>query len=241
MTENVNYYAVIPADVRYDNRLSSSAKLFYGEITALANKSGYCFAANKYFMDLYEVSDRAIRMWIEQLKSYGYIFVEYENNDNSARKIFISARYSIERELERYKKQLEEEYKEKASKHLKTKEQEYNPIKEIVSFLNETAHKNFKYTTSKTQSFIKARMNEGYSVDDFKTVITKKCKEWTGTKMEKYIRPETLFGNKFEGYLNEVNTYGNSRTNTVASRGLEEDSWGSQLDDFMERRSKKSE
>ena len=74
---------------------------------------------------------------------------------------------------------------------------------EIVSYLNEKAGRNFKSTIAKTKKAIHARMEEGFTVDDFKTVIDKKCAEWIGDeKMEKYLRPETLFGTKFEGYLN---------------------------------------
>lgn len=76
--------------------------------------------------------------------------------------------------------------------------------KEIISYLNMILDSNYKYTTKKTQDCIKARLNEGFTVDDFKTVIDKKAKEWLGTDMEKYLRPETLFGNKFEGYLNQT-------------------------------------
>ena len=75
-------------------------------------------------------------------------------------------------------------------------------IGEVVDFLNALCGTNYRKNSSKTQSFIKARLNEGYTVDDFKTVISKKAKEWKGTEMEKYLRPETLFGTKFESYLN---------------------------------------
>ena len=68
-----SYYAVIPANVRYDKRLCANAKLLYGEITALCNEKGYCWARNKYFSDLYEVSDRSIQKWIKQLVDFGYI------------------------------------------------------------------------------------------------------------------------------------------------------------------------
>ena len=78
--------------------------------------------------------------------------------------------------------------------------------KEIINYLNMILDSNYKYTTKKTQDCIKARLNEGFTVDDFKTVIDKKAKEWLGTDMEKYLRPETLFGNKFEGYLNQTGT-----------------------------------
>lgn len=76
-------------------------------------------------------------------------------------------------------------------------------IQEVVNYLNLKAGTNFKSGTNKTQSCIKARIKEGFSLDDFKLVIDKKCKSWKGTEWEKYLRPETLFGTKFEGYLNE--------------------------------------
>lgn len=74
---------------------------------------------------------------------------------------------------------------------------------EIITYLNNKAGTGYKPTTAKTKTAIKARFSEGFTVDDFKTVIDKKCAEWIGDeKMEKYLRPETLFGTKFEGYLN---------------------------------------
>lgn len=73
----------------------------------------------------------------------------------------------------------------------------------IVSYLNERAGTAYKHTTPKTQAAIKARLAEGFTEEDFFTVIDKKCSEWLGdSKMERYLRPETLFGTKFEGYLN---------------------------------------
>ena len=75
--------------------------------------------------------------------------------------------------------------------------------KEIIDYLNLKANTNYKYTTSKTQTLIKARYNEGFIIDDFKRVIDNKVSEWKDTEMEKYLRPETLFGTKFESYLNQ--------------------------------------
>ena len=85
---------------------------------------------------------------------------------------------------------------------------------EIINYLNVKAGKRFKSTIQKTQSLIRARMNEGFSVDDFKTVIDKKCAEWSGTDMDKYLRPETLFGTKFESYLNSKVTKKQAVVNT---------------------------
>ena len=72
----------------------------------------------------------------------------------------------------------------------------------VISHLNEKAGTNYKATTKKTQALIRARMSEGFTLEDFKVVIDRKCTEWMGSDMEKYLRPETLFGTKFEGYLN---------------------------------------
>lgn len=77
------------------------------------------------------------------------------------------------------------------------------PYKEIVDYLNDKTNKNYKNTTGKTRRFIEARWNENFRLDDFKKVIDIKTSEWLGTSQEKYLRPETLFGNKFEGYLNQ--------------------------------------
>jgi len=82
-------------------------------------------------------------------------------------------------------------------------EPDHVPYKEIVDYLNEKTGSKYRSSGSKTKSLIKARTNEGFSLDDFKTVIEKKAKEWSGTDLEKYLRPETLFSTKFEGYLNQ--------------------------------------
>lgn len=71
--DKTSYYAVIPGNVRYDKRLRANEKLLYGEITALTNSKGYCWASNKYFADLYNVTTQAVSKWISHLKEYGYI------------------------------------------------------------------------------------------------------------------------------------------------------------------------
>lgn len=76
--------------------------------------------------------------------------------------------------------------------------------KEIISYLNKKTNKNFSYKTKSTITHIKARLIEGRTVGDFKIVIDNKCAKWLpDVKMVDFLRPETLFGNKFESYLNE--------------------------------------
>jgi len=78
------------------------------------------------------------------------------------------------------------------------------PYAEIVDYLNEKTDRQFKSTTKKTQSLIRARLNEGWEVEHFKTVIDNKVAQWKDDNdMQRYLRPDTLFGTKFEGYLNE--------------------------------------
>lgn len=73
MKETPNYYSIIPANVRYDDKLRDKAKLLYSEITALCNKNGYCYATNKYFADLYKVSTTTISTLIKELIDNGYL------------------------------------------------------------------------------------------------------------------------------------------------------------------------
>lgn len=83
---------------------------------------------------------------------------------------------------------------------------------EIVTFLNSVTGSSYRSTTSKTRKLIAARLAEGFTADDFKTVVNKKAKEWIGTDMAQYLRPETLFGTKFEGYLNQPEVRNNRRS-----------------------------
>ena len=79
------------------------------------------------------------------------------------------------------------------------------PYKEIIDYLNSKTGKNYRDNVQKNRSLIKARWSEGYRLDDFKQVIDNMVKDWSGTKYAKYLRPETLFGTKFDGYLNQGN------------------------------------
>lgn len=98
----------------------------------------------------------------------------------------------------------EEEEEEQEQEEEQSNNKNNQNYKYIIDYLNKKTSKNFKSTSKKTKTLINARINEGFSVEDFKTVINNKTTEWLNDKkMEQYLRPETLFGNKFESYLNQ--------------------------------------
>lgn len=72
----------------------------------------------------------------------------------------------------------------------------------VIDYLNEKTGQHFRSSTKATQQHINARIAEGFAVDDFKRVVDNMWTDWRGTEWEKYLRPSTLFGSKFENYLN---------------------------------------
>ena len=86
------YYAIIPANVRYDKDLAPNAKLLYGEITALCNEKGYCWASNQYFAELYGVSVLSVKRWVNSLVNKGYVYrtLTYKPNSKEVDKRILS-------------------------------------------------------------------------------------------------------------------------------------------------------
>lgn len=101
-----------------------------------------------------------------------------------------------------------------------------NIYSSIINYLNKKANTRYRVNNKKTKTLIKARLNEGFTEDDFIKVINNKVKEWINTDMEKYLRPETLFGTKFEGYLNQKEV----KTNEQHSNGKCGNRWSTGKD-----------
>lgn len=215
-----SYYSIIPATVRYDHNLKANEKLMYGEITALSSKNGYCWAENRYFAELYDVHKITISNWLKNLEDNGYIRTElkyvYGTKQVSKRLIYINDT-PISQIAKGYKSNDYDPINQNTKEELSTtsnnntrdiyttsRNSTRTPYKEIIEYLNEKTGRHYKHTAKANQRVIKARMNEGYTLEDFKTVIDKKYDEWNNdTKMKKFLRPETLFSTNFDRYLNE--------------------------------------
>ncbi len=175
----------------------------------------------------------AIKSTLEELKQCGYLVVTklFPDRSNSGRIEYVYDIYEMPRqqkqegkkqgienlslevqplEVQPVENPIQQSTEERSTEELNKEDKplveqtrQRIPYAEIIDFLNKAAGTNFKSTTKKTQKDIRARFNEGFVFIDFITVIRKKTFEWKGTDMEKYLRPETLFGTKFEGYLNQ--------------------------------------
>ena len=100
-----NYYAIIPATVRYNKDLKPNEKLLYGEITALANSKGFCFASNRYFAELYKVTIHTVSQWISHLEKLGYVNIELIKDNKKEikeRRIYICDNPYIEKDTYPY-------------------------------------------------------------------------------------------------------------------------------------------
>lgn len=215
---NKNYYAIIPATVRYDNELTPNEKLLYGEITALCNEKGYCWATNSYFATLYNVQVQSVSRWLKHLKERGYLDIEIiykEGTKEILNRVLTINTIPINKNdntlLTKMLNPINKNVKENnTSNNTSINNKKINKkdlvsvaliAKEVINYLNLKIQSDYKHTTKSTQRKIQARLNEGFTLDDFKTVIDNKCVDWLNTDMEMYLRPSTLFGTKFESYL----------------------------------------
>lgn len=211
-TGTPNYYAVIPATVRYDARLQFGARLLYGEITALSNTSGNCWATDSYFMRLYAVSKKTVQRWISELEQFGYIerTVIYADDGKTIDKRIIKAQLLVGTNASPMVTDDHTPIVANVPTPMVIDDTENNTsinniVEQVLRYLNGRTGKNYKATTKATRKLINARVSEGYKLADFETVIDTKQQQWgNDSKMQTYLRPATLFSaSKFESYLNE--------------------------------------
>ena len=126
--EKLNYFAIMPAKVRYDENLKPMEKLIYSEITVLTNFKGYCHATNSYFAKLYGVHKNSICAWISNLVKYGYLKVEYVLKEIEWEKKQERRIYIIDiKEINQAKKEVVEKILER-----KVKESKKEDEKEVI-------------------------------------------------------------------------------------------------------------
>lgn len=142
-----SYYAIIPATVRYDEKLKYAERLLYGEITALIGKEGYCFASNTYFAELYRVIPGTISRWVSHLAKLGYIKVELIKNDKQEiieRRIYITDSSCRRMVQDTYKQNNTYPYKQNCSYTMSKKAKVNNINTRIDRFLNYIINKKGK-------------------------------------------------------------------------------------------------
>lgn len=174
--EHPNYYAIIPANVRYDKTLRPNAKLLYGEITALSNAEGYCWATNSYFANLYDVDSNTISKWISQLNNKGYITISFVYNDNKEiDKRIIKITPPIDKK--------EGGYGSKDPRGMDQKGEENNTRinntrKNIPPFIPPSFEEVKKYKEEENLSFDPVKFHAYYSANDWKDRDGKPIKNW---------------------------------------------------------------
>ena len=231
----------IPKEIWLSTDLKVMEKLVLVEIDSLDNEEG-CFASNDHFSKFFSLSKNRCSEIIKSLEKKGYITIEYVYQQGSkaiSKRVIKCVRKIDEgiREIDNPTRKTEEGYSEKCEDNNTSFSNTFNntsnkkdivehsptepiPYQEVVEYLNQKTGKNFKHTSKVTQRHIRARFAEGFTVNDFKQVIDKKCSDWLrDQKMKEYLRPETLFGTKFESYLN-------SKTTTTKQTGPYIDSCG---------------
>lgn len=217
MAEKPNYYSILTADVRYDKELKANEKLLFSEITALANKYGYCTASNGYLADLYGVKKTTISHWLIHLKEKNYISIEIERNDKKeiiSRKIYpIST--PIAQKNNRYSKNEQDPIAQKSKENItsinninsevdKESKRDRFDYDKFISWFNEITRRNFS-SKALFKKYINARLNEGFTKEDIAKVVTFKASKWKDTEMKEYLRPNTLFAlSHFDNYLQEA-------------------------------------
>ena len=232
----------IPKEIWLSTDLKVMEKLILVEIDSLDNEDG-CFASNEHFSKFFSLSKNRCSEIIKSLEKKGYIKIDYIYQEGSkaiSRRVIRCVR-NIDggiRNIDNPIRKTEEGYSENREDNNTSFNNTFSntsnkkdiveqssttplPYEEIVQYLNQKTNKNFKHTSKVTQRHIRARLAEGFTVSDFKQVIDNKCNDWLrDQKMKEYLRPETLFGTKFESYLNSKSTTARPKGPYIDSCGL---------------------
>lgn len=190
----------IPKTVWLDTRLNALEKIILTEIDSLDSSERGCWASNKYIAEFCQCSETKVSTAISKLIKLEYLYVQAFDGRQRELKSRLS---NFERQnINTCNSAFENMQESNTSKSTDNNTKNKDIYIAILSRLNEKSGMNYRHTSKAMQGHINARLAEGFTVEDFYTVIDKKCLEWKGTEWEKYLRPETLFGTKFENYLN---------------------------------------
>ena len=233
MEDRPNYYSILTANVRYDERLKKYAdcKVLFSEITALANKNGYCTASNGYFAKLYDRPKPTISKWINLLIKLGYLNSKmiYKENSKEVRErrlypitmpINADVKGGINADV---KGGINADVKGGINADVKDNITSINNINisdkdnsesnnknrfnysKLINSINEAANTNFR-NSSNNRKLIHARLADGYTEEELIKVIKFKANQWKDNeKMKKYIVLTTLLRpSNFDKYIQEV-------------------------------------
>lgn len=161
-----SYYAIIPANVRYDKDLAPNAKLLYGEITALCNEKGYCWASNQYFAELYGVSILSIKRWVNSLVTKGYVYrtLTYKPNSKEVDKRILSIYGDIKIDTTSVQKCYDPSIKNDTSSSIKNDTDNNTSINN--TFNNTNIYKGKKKQKSETVNSVIAEYTESKDLQD---------------------------------------------------------------------------
>ena len=195
-------------DEKY-KKLSNNAKLMYmllfGRLE-LSIKNGwhdrkgnvFQYYTNEQLMIDLNSSEKTIIKVKKELREVG-LLEEVRQGNNLPNRIYIS---QVDGAVENTVLELEKVQTNK----IDINDTDNNNIKsicqEVITYLNQVTKKNFNKNTASHHKYIKARLKEGYKLKDFKHVVNVMAATWMGTDYERYLQPQTLFGNKFDSYLN---------------------------------------
>lgn len=217
----------IPASYWLDENLTIQEMLFLAEIDSLDIDEKGCYATNKHFSDFFGLTAGRCSQVITSLKEKGYIEVELVfNKKKDIKNRTIKVVNKLNTPIKNTKGGYLENCARSNTSFSNTKDilssSEKIPYSEIISYLNQVTNKKYK-VTQKWKDLIKARWNEGQRLDDFKKVINVKSSQWLNdSNMSKYLRPQTLFGNKFDDYLQEFREPIKSKQTKNDFEGLED-------------------
>ncbi|OFK72764.1 hypothetical protein HMPREF2805_00305, partial [Streptococcus sp. HMSC034E03] len=158
------------------------------------------YYTNEQLMVDLNSSEKTIIKFKKELKDVG-LLKEVRQGNNLPNRIYISA---VDGTVNSTVSELEILQTNKTDNNeIDNNNNKLSICKEIISYLNLKAKKNFKVNTASHHKFIKARLKEGYALEDFKKVVDIMVAKWKGTEYEQYLQPQTLFGNKMDNYLNQ--------------------------------------